>query len=202
MKKVLRAAVALAGAVIMSGLAAVTASASAYDYTVPAGTQYVQVTSPASYGYLKEFAVGYTDGYVHQDPIPVSSKVIEITNFTGQAPDVQGWDGCTNRNVAKQHQPDELFLTDSAQSESNGLGGGDTQATGLHHNVTITITPVGSGPYFLWCHYEHGPETWVKLTFADGRTDEVYWSQPTYFLQLFVSYSGTATSVAATSADE
>lgn len=133
MKKILTAAVALAGAVIMSSLAAGTASASAYDYTVRAGTHYVHVTSPASHGYLKEFAVGYTDGYVHQDPIPVSSKVIEITNYTGQAPDVQGWDGCTGSNIAQQHQPDELFRTDSSQSESNGLGGGDTLATSLHH---------------------------------------------------------------------
>jgi|SRR5271165_510721 len=185
------------------GLAAGPASASTYAnvYQVPAGAQYINVTTPLSHGYLKYFGQNYSDGYIHQDPIPTSDKVQEIENYTGQAPDIQGYDGCANKvnTAARTYYPDKLWTTDP---DKYGYVGGTTPATSLHHNVTITITPAGSGPFFDVCHYEHGKEGWVKLTFADGRTDEIQFAAPTYYLEITISYSGTATSVSATGADE
>ncbi len=194
MRRQLIAAAATLTAAGGIALAATGPTSASTEYTVPAGSQYLLVTTPTSHGYLVKFAVGYTDGYVHKDPIGASNKIHEIDSYTGQAPDIQGYDGCNSK-----HQPDMLTSWDN---DGAGLGGGSTPATSLHHNVTITITPVGSGPYFLWCHYEHGPETWVTLTFQDGRTDEIYFASPTYFSEILISYGGTTTAVSAVPADE
>lgn len=145
--------------------------------------QYVKVNE--SHGQLVYFSVDYTDNYIHQDPISATDKVKEIDNYTGQAPDIQGWNGCANRSV-HQHVPDQYTTWDN---DSAGLGGGLTPRTSLHHNVTITITPVGSGPYFLWCHYEHGPETWVKLKFQDGTVFQIYWSPASYFREIYINHT-------------
>jgi hypothetical protein len=178
------------------------ASAVHAEFTVPENTAYVQVETPSVHGYLKYFEVDYTDGYIHKDPIPVADKVAEIDNVTMQAPDVQGWDGCAAPTAKHPGNiPDQLDTTDN---DTHGLGGGTTPPTGLHHGVTVTITPTGSGKYFIWCHYEHGPETWVLLTYSDGSTIKVYFAGPqySYFLEMFLSQGGTATSVSVTGADE
>ena len=181
---------------LTAAVAAVPAQAADVKiFTVPGGSDYVQATIPASHGPLVHFKAYYSDdSYVHEDNIPASDNVAEIDNYTGAAPDVEGYDGCSNAR-----QPDELFTTDT---DSYGIPGGTTAPTGLHHNADLTFTPKGSGPYFLWCHYEHGPEPWIYLRFQDGTVVEIWWAVPTYFHEVLIDRAGTVTSVAVIPADE
>jgi hypothetical protein len=200
MNRIARFAAVLAAGGAAAALSLAPASASVHDYTVPAGSQYVQVTIPVSHGSLVKFQVWYPDNYIHVDPIPAADNVREIDNYLGQAPDLNGWDGCASTGV-HQHQPDMLSKTDD-DSYGVGEGPGIGPLTSLHHNTSITIKPVGSGLYFLWCHYRHGPENNVILTFKDGTQDEIWWTQNTYFREIFITYGGTVTTVTAVSADD
>lgn len=186
-KKLMTAALAvpIAGAVALATAGHASATGFHGDFTVPGGATTVEVDIVASHGPLVHYAVGYAwDSYVHQDVIPASANVTEIHSYTGHNPDNGGPDGCKGI--------DTLSTTDS---DDPGLMG---QAHTSHNRTAnLTFHPVGSGPYFTWCHFEHGPETWAKMTFKDGSTVEVYWATPTWINEIVINPSTTGHTTAA-----
>lgn len=187
--------------VIVSALAAIfmvvaPASASTNEFYVAGGTTFVQVTE--SHGPLVHFNVAYAwDNYQHADIISATNDVSELDNYTGQNPDTGAkFNGCANTR-----QPDELFNSDVDKYGNPG----QQPHTSLHHDSHLTFTPVNNGKagysYFLWCHYEHGPETWVTLTFQDGTVFTIYWNKATYFNEILIS-DGSANTVTAVGADD
>jgi hypothetical protein len=186
----LPAAVIAAAALSFSPAASAT-TAVHQEFRVPRGSHYVRVEIPFIHGQLVRSNVAYADDhYQHADIISAASKVSEIDNYTGLQPDTSGIDGCANTR-----QPDELFATDV---DKYGIPGKQVP-TSLHHDVHLTFTPKNNGKagyhWFLWCHYEHGPETWIALTFQDGSTIEVYWNVPTSWNEMILVHGGTAVTV-------
>lgn len=140
---------------------------------------------------------GRRHSYIHQDNISAANNVREIDNYTGQQPDTYGYDGCSKTRV-----PDQLTTTDN---DKNGIPGLQPH-TVLHRTANLTFTPRNNGKagysYFLWCHYEHGPKTWVTLTFKDGSTVHLVWCTPVYFQEIFIDRAGPATTAVSAPADE